>query len=127
MVLVLHGAHGNCIGPHPAYDWHVLGGPHSSRAYSIGELGPARSWLEAAAELRVPVPLLRTHAYAFAEKAQALDSKGDLPGRPREFYNNPGAGATAGVGMRLGALRLEVARDCNKGATTWFINFGERF
>lgn len=75
----------------------------------------------------MPVPLLRTHAYAFLEDARALSGKDDLAGRPREFYNQAGHGTSAGVGIRLGALRLEVAKDCNKNATTWFINFGERF
>ena len=34
--LVLHGKTGNCIGPIASYDYSVLGGPHSSRAYSLG-------------------------------------------------------------------------------------------
>jgi outer membrane protein assembly factor BamA len=127
LTLVVHGAHGNCIGPHASYDYYVLGGPHSSRAYSIGELGPARSWLETALELRVPVPVLRTHAFVFAENARALSASDDLAGRPREFYGRPGHGTSTGVGLRLGALRVELARDCNKGSTTCFINFGERF
>jgi hypothetical protein len=75
----------------------------------------------------MPLPVLRTHAYVFAENARALSGSDDLVGRPREFYGRPGQGTSTGAGLRLGALRVEIARDCNKGSTTWFINFGERF
>jgi outer membrane protein assembly factor BamA len=127
VILVLHGKHGNCIGPIGSYDYHVLGGPHSCRGYSLGELGPARSYLETCAELRVPVPLLRTQAYAFAENARDLGSPWDLAGAPREVYNRVGRGSSLGLGIKLGIMRLELARDCNAGKATWFVNFGERF
>jgi hypothetical protein len=125
--LVLHAEHGNCVGPHASYDFHVLGGPASSRAYSIGELGAARSYLETAAEVRVPVPFLKTQAYAYVENARDLGSIADLPGRPREYFSRLGQGTSLGVGVKLGVMRAEIARDCNKDAATWFMFFGERF
>lgn len=127
---VLHASHGNCIGPHAPYEWHVLGGPHSSRAYTIGELGAARNWLEAAAEIRAPIPikyLNKIQAYAFAEDARSFDEIDMLPGRPREYFKRPGQGKSTGVGLKTGAVRFEWARDCNKGSGTWYMFFGDRF
>jgi outer membrane protein assembly factor BamA len=54
-VLVLHGRAGNVIGDLTAYDAFALGGPYSSRGYSVGELGACRRFLEGAAEMRIPV------------------------------------------------------------------------
>lgn len=125
--LVLHGKHGNCIGPVASYDYHVLGGPHSCRAYYLGELGAARSFVEGAAELRLPVPILKKQVYAYAEHVQDLGKAIDLVGKPREFYNRAGSGSSLGAGVKLGALRAEVSRDGNKGTSTWFVHFGERF
>ena len=105
----------------------MLGGPTSSRAFSIGELGPARCYIETAAELRLPLPVLNTQAYAYAENARDLGSVADLKGRPREYLGRIGHGTSLGVGVKLGIMRAEVARDCNKRSSTWFIFFGERF
>jgi outer membrane protein assembly factor BamA len=126
VALVLHAQHGSCIGPHPSYEWRTLGGPFSSRAYSIGELGAARTWLEALAELRVPVPFTRAHAFAFVENARDLGEARDLPGKPREYYNKAGSGTSMGGGLKLSAMRFEWALDCNRGKGTWLLNFGER-
>jgi outer membrane protein assembly factor BamA len=62
-VLVVHARAGNVIGDLTAYDTFTLGGPYSSRGYSVGELGACRRFVEAAAEMRVPIPKLNTHAY----------------------------------------------------------------
>lgn len=127
LIMVLHAKHGNCIGPIAAYDYHVLGGPNSCRGYSLGELGPARSYLETCAELRVPVPLLNTQAFAFAENVRDLGSAFELLGAPREVYHRAGRGSSVGMGIKLGIFRLEFCRDCNAGKSNWFLNFGERF
>ena len=92
-----------------------------------GELGPARHYVEAAAELRLPVPVLKKQVYLYGEHAQDLSAGAALAGNPKEFYNRPGSGTSLGAGMKLGALRAEVARDCNRGTATWFLHFGERF
>lgn len=45
-VLVLNGHYGGCVGDLPSYDAFALGGPHSVRGYTMGELGAARNILE---------------------------------------------------------------------------------
>lgn len=126
-ILVLHAKHGNCIGPLAAYNVHVLGGPHSCRGFSLAELGPARCYLESAIELRVPVPIANTHAYAFVDHARDLGAADEVVGNPREAYGKLGRGTGAGVGVRLGALRLELVRDGNTGRANGYVQFGERF
>ena len=127
LTAVLHAQHGNCVGPLPAYECHTLGGPLSSRAYPIGDLGAARCWLETLGELRAPVPLLRgTYAYAFTEMAKDLGSTSDILGKPREFFQHPGRGVSQGAGVKLGPVRLEWVKDCNVKNSTWLVAFGER-
>ena len=75
----------------------------------------------------MPVPVLRTQAFAFAENVRDLGNAFELQGAPREVYQRAGRGSSVGVGIKLGIMRLELARDCNAGKTTWFVNFGERF
>lgn len=53
--LVLHTRAGNCIGDMASYDYFTLGGPYSVRGYSPGELGACRRFVEAAAEVRMPL------------------------------------------------------------------------
>jgi hypothetical protein len=66
--LVLHTRAGNCIGDMAAYDYFTLGGPYSVRGYSHGELGACRRFVEAAAEVRVP---LKNHGLSGAWAAGA--------------------------------------------------------
>ena len=73
-VLVLHGRYAGVIGDLASYDAFTLGGPYSCRGFNVGELGAARRVLEAAAELRLPVPKLNTHVYAFYELCTDLGS-----------------------------------------------------
>lgn len=127
LVWVVHGRHGGCVGPHPSYEWQALGGPNSCRFYGPGDLGPARWWAEASTELRVPVPKVHTWAYLFADHARNLGSARDLPGEPQELYGKPGKGTTTGVGLRMGAMRLEWCRQGLKGPAMWLVNFGEPF
>jgi len=126
-VLVLHARYGGCIGNLASYDAFTLGGPHSCRGYSVGELGVARRFLEAAAELRVPVPKLNTHAFAFFEHCTDLGSSKEVPGNPTAYYRRAGAGSCSGVGLKLGAVRAEWVRDMNQGQSNLFVRFGERF
>lgn len=126
-VLVLHARYGGCLGSLASYDAFTLGGPYSCRGYSVGELGAARRVLETAAELRLPVPRLRTHAYAFLEHCTDLGSSKEVPGNPTAYYRRAGAGACSGVGIKLGAVRAEWVRDMNQGTAALFCRFGERF
>jgi outer membrane protein assembly factor BamA len=126
-VLVAHARGGTIVGNCAAYDAFTLGGPHSCRGYTVGELGAARSFLEYALELRVPVPGLNTHAFAFWERCTDLGSSSSVPGNPTEYYRRAGSGASAGVGIKLGPVRAEYATDGNQANGTAFVRFGERF
>ena len=53
-----------------SYDAFTLGGPYSVRGFNVGELATARRFVEAAAELRVPV--FGRQAYAFIEHGTDL-------------------------------------------------------
>lgn len=130
--LVLHGRAGNCIGDMGAYDYFTLGGPYSVRGYSPGELGACRRFVEAAAEVRLPMKnwsdKLPGTLYGFAEFGTDLGSSRSLPGAPTEFYRKAGHGLSYGVGVKaLGACRFEYARDCNAGTGAMFVQWGERF
>ena len=50
------------------YDLFPIGGPNSVRGFNVGELGSGRSFLEGAAELRLPLPKLSQHIYGFVGK-----------------------------------------------------------
>lgn len=93
----------------------------------MGELATCRSFLETAAEVRVPVPRLGHHAYAFYEHGTDLGSSKACRGNPTEYYRRPGSGSSYGGGVKLGAVRFEYAVDCNAGKGNWFFRFGERF
>ena len=62
--------YGNTIGDMASYDAFTLGGPYSVRGFNVGELATARRFVEAAAELRVPV--FGRQAYAFIEHGTDL-------------------------------------------------------
>ena len=126
-VLVLHARYGGCVGSLASYDAFTLGGPYSCRGYSVGELGAGRRVLETGVELRVPVPRLRTHAFAFFEHCSDLGSSKEVPGNPTAYYRKAGAGSCSGVGIKLGAVRAEWVKDMNVGSAALFCRFGERY
>lgn len=126
-VLVAHARSGHIIGNCAAYDAFTLGGPHSCRGFTVGELGVARTFLEAALELRVPIPVLKTHAFCFWESCSDLSSSGSVSGNPTEYYRRAGKGTTYGIGMKLGPVRAEWCVDGNNGTGSSFVRFGERF
>mmetsp|Transcript_13685 Transcript_13685/g.59696 ORF Transcript_13685/g.59696 Transcript_13685/m.59696 type:complete len:645 (+) Transcript_13685:2326-4260(+) len=126
-VLVTHAKAGTIVGNCASYDAFTLGGPHSCRGYNVGELGAARSFLEYAAEIRVPIPKLDTHAFAFWERCTDLGSSASVPGNPTEYYRRAGSGTSMGAGIKLGPVRAEYATDGNQANGNWFVRFGERF
>lgn len=123
--LVLHARGGAAVGALPSYEAFALGGPHSARGFGVGELGAARHFAEAAAELRVPVA--RATAFAFVEGVTDLGSGAEVKGNPTAFYRRAGAGSSVGAGLKMGAARLEYATDSNAGRGTLFMRYGERF
>ena len=90
------------------------------RGYNVGELAACRSFLETAAELRVPVA--GKHIYGFYEFGTDLGSSKHVKGNPTEYYR-----ASLGAGIKLGAVRMEWATDQNAGTGNLFVRFGERF
>ena len=126
-VVVLHTRAGHILGNCAAYDAFTLGGPHSCRGYTVGELGAARSFLETAVELRIPIPITLSHGFIFWERCSDLSSSSTLSGSPTEFYRRAGKGRTHGAGVKLGPVRAEWCVDCNSGTASTFIRFGERF
>ncbi|KAJ0266732.1 hypothetical protein HA466_0006790 [Hirschfeldia incana] len=124
-VLVLHGHYGGCVGDLPSYEAFAIGGPHSVRGYTMGELGASRNILELSAEIRVPVK--NTHVYAFAEHGNDLGSSKDVNGNPTSAYRRMGHGSSYGVGVKLGQVRAEYAVDHNRGTGAFFLRFGERY
>jgi len=126
-VVVLHTRAGHILGNCAAYDAFALGGPHSCRGYTVGELGAARSLLETAVEIRLPVPVLKTHGFLFWEQCSDLSSSSALSGNPTEFYRRAGKGSTHGVGIKLGPVRAEWCIDNNSGTASTYVRFGERF
>ncbi|GJN03495.1 hypothetical protein PR202_ga20948 [Eleusine coracana subsp. coracana] len=79
-VLTLHGRYAGCVGDLPSYDAFALGGPHSVRGYSKGELGAARNLLEVATELSVPISV---------KNRQTQLSKGTLQSSSNELAMVP--------------------------------------
>jgi len=126
-VLIAHARSGHIIGNCAAYDAFAIGGPHSCRGYTVGELGVARTFVETALELRVPIPLLKTHAFCFWEGCSDLGSGGTISGNPTEYYRRAGKGTTYGTGLKLGPVRAEWCFDGNSGKGFSFVRFGERF
>ncbi|DBA96635.1 hypothetical protein WJX77_012422 [Trebouxia sp. C0004] len=126
-VLVLHSRYAGCIGDLASYDLYTLGGPYSVRGFNVGELASARRVFEGAVELRVPVPRLNTHAYGFLEHGTDLGSSKDVVGNPTEYFRKAGSGSSAGVGVKLAAVRTECIWDGNTRRRSFWAHFGERF
>lgn len=97
------------------------------RGYTVGELASARRVFEGAVELRVPVPKLNTHAYGFLEHGTDLGSSKDVVGNPTAYFRKPGSGSSAGVGLKLAAIRTECIWDGNSRRRAFWAHFGERF
>ena len=123
--LILSTKYGNSFGDLPTYEAFALGGPHSVRAYGMGELAICRSFLVCAAEARVPVA--GRYVYGFYEQGTDLGSSKLVRGNPTECYRKPGSGSTYGAGVKLGIVKMEYARDCNANKGHLFFRFGERF
>lgn len=126
-IVVLHARYAGCLGDLASYDLFTLGGPYSVRGYNVGELASARRVFEGAVEVRVPVPKLNTHAYAFLEHGTDLGSSKDVVGNPTEYFRKAGSGSSAGVGLKLAAVRTECIWDGNTRRRAFWAHFGERF
>eukprot|EP00884_Botryococcus_braunii_P006606 jgi/Botrbrau1/15947/Bobra.0260s0008.1 len=124
-VLVLHGRYGGIVGDLASYDTFTLGGPHSVRGFSVGEVGAARRFLEGAVELRLSYKDVMF--YGFAEGVTDLGSSKEVRGNPTQYFNRPGIGHSLGAGVKVGGIRAEYVSESTTGRSSIFVRFGERF
>ncbi len=120
---------GTVIGDLPPYEAFSLGGANSVRGFGEGELGSARSFLQASAEYRFPVFSLLSGALFF-DAATDLGTASSVTGNPAGARDKPGNGFGYGLGVRvkspLGPIRLDYGYN-DDGESRVQFGIGERF
>jgi outer membrane protein insertion porin family len=120
---------GTILGDLPPYNASVLGGTNSVRGYEDGEIGSARSFLQATAEYRFPIFSL-LNAALFIDAATDLGSGDRVIGNPAGARNKPGSGFGYGLGARinspLGPIRIDYGWN-DRGENRIHFGLGERF
>ena len=91
---------GTVIGDLPPYEAFSLGGANSVRGFGEGELGSARSFLQASAEYRFPVFSALSGALFF-DAATDLGTASSVTGNPAGARDKPGNGFGYGLGVRV--------------------------
>ncbi len=91
---------GTVIGDLPPYEAFSLGGANSVRGFGEGELGSARSFVQASAEYRFPVFSLLSGALFF-DAATDLGTADSVTGNPAGARDKPGLGFGYGLGVRV--------------------------
>ena len=95
------------------------------RGYNVGELAACRRFVEGALELRIPV--YKANLFGFYDVGSDLGSSKECTGNPTQYFRRAGNGSSKGVGIKLGALRVEYATDDNAGRGSFFLRYGDRF
>ena len=120
---------GTVIGDLPPYEAFSLGGANSVRGFGEGELGSARSFVQASAEYRFPVFSLLSGALFF-DAATDLGTADTVTGNPAGARDKPGLGFGYGLGVRvkspLGPIRLDYGYN-DDGESRVQFGIGERF
>jgi outer membrane protein insertion porin family len=120
---------GTVIGDLPPYNASFLGGTNSVRGYEDGEVGSARSFVQATAEYRFPIFSLVNGAL-FVDAATDLGTGSSVIGDPAGARRKPGSGFGYGVGARinspLGPIRIDYGWN-DRGDNRIHFGFGERF
>lgn len=120
---------GTVLGDLPPYEAFALGGSNSVRGYDEGDLGSAKSFIQASAEYRFPVFSVISGALFF-DAATDFGTGGDVPGNPAGVRGKPGQGFGYGVGLRiqspLGPIRIDFGIN-DSGNTQFHFGIGERF
>lgn len=120
---------GTVIGDLPPYEAFSLGGANSVRGFGEGELGSARSFLQASAEYRFPVFSALSGALFF-DAATDLGTASSVTGNPAGARDKPGNGFGYGLGVRvkspLGPIRLDYGYN-DDGESRVQFGIGERF
>jgi outer membrane protein insertion porin family len=120
---------GTVIGDLPPYNASFLGGTNSVRGYEDGEVGSARSFVQATAEYRFPIFSLVSGAL-FIDAATDLGSGSSVIGDPAGARRKPGSGLGYGLGARinspLGPIRIDYGWN-DRGENRIHFGLGERF
>ena len=120
---------GTVLGDLPPYEAFTLGGSNSVRGYDEGELGSAKSFIQATAEYRFPVFSVISGAL-FVDAATDFGSGKNVPGNPAGVRGKPGQGFGYGLGLRiqspLGPIRVDFGIN-DSGNTQFHFGIGERF
>lgn len=120
---------GTVVGDLPPYEAFSLGGANSVRGYDEGNLGTARSFIQATAEYRFPVISFIGGALFF-DAATDFGTGNSIIGNPSGVRGKPGSGYGYGVGVRvqspLGPIRLDYGFN-NDGDNRIQFGIGEKF
>jgi outer membrane protein insertion porin family len=120
---------GTILGKLPPYQAFSLGGSNSVRGYEDGDVGSARSFVQASAEYRFPVFSLISGAL-FVDAATDFGSGRSVIGTPGEVRSKSGNGLGYGLGVRinspLGPIRVDYGWN-DRGENKLHFGLGERF
>lgn len=120
---------GTVLGDLPPYEAFSLGGVNSVRGFGEGDLGSARSFVQASAEYRFPV-LSFLGGAVFVDAATDLGSGSSVIGNPAGARDKPGSGFGYGAGVRIqspvGPIRLDYGFN-DDGESRVQFGIGERF
>lgn len=120
---------GTVLGDLPPYEAFSLGGSNSVRGFDDGDVGSARSFIQATAEFRFPLFSVISGAL-FIDAATDLGSGDNVPGNPAGVRGKPGNGIGYGAGVRiqspLGPIRIDYGFN-DQGDSRLHFGIGERF
>ncbi|HEY9883554.1 MAG TPA: BamA/TamA family outer membrane protein, partial [Thermosynechococcaceae cyanobacterium] len=120
---------GTVLGDLPPYEAFALGGSTSVRGYDEGDLGSAKTFLQATVEYRFPVFSVISGAL-FVDAATDFGSGDDVIGNPAGVRGKPGQGVGYGLGLRiqspLGPIRIDYGLN-DSGDSQFHFGIGERF
>lgn len=120
---------GTVLGDLPPYEAFALGGSNSVRGYDEGDLGSAKTFLQASVEYRFPVFSVISGALFF-DAATDFGTGQDVIGNPAGVRGKPGEGFGYGLGLRvqspLGPIRIDFGLN-DSGDTQFHFGIGERF
>lgn len=135
--LLLNLQTGFTAGQVPAWAGFNLGGVNSVRGYFSGELGTAKSFLQATAEYRAHLTDFEAfgtkqemRGVVFADWATDFDTSSEVLGQPGPRRLKKGQGAGYGFGLQFagdaGLLRLETGWN-DRGRNSVWLTVGDRF
>ncbi|HEY9906238.1 MAG TPA: BamA/TamA family outer membrane protein, partial [Thermosynechococcaceae cyanobacterium] len=120
---------GTVLGDLPPYEAFALGGSNSIRGYDEGDVGGARSFLQATVEYRFPIFSVISGAL-FVDAGTSLGSQSSVPGNPGGVRGKPENGLGYGLGLRvqspLGPIRIDYGFN-DQGDGRLHFGIGERF